>query len=363
MKKILLLTDVNFWLKDAGHRVRIDALVSYLVRHTLLTIVFVGVCSRQKTEELEKVLDCRLVVLENETVLSPDHYGKKLTAFLKTNNFDAVLIEYIHNSHFLNYLIDDAMLILDLHDIISERSEEFKKFNYNGHIYEISRDLENEIMQAFDYLIAICEPDKNNLCKNVNSDRVLLCPHPVSIVPHLTRDNATEIAFIGSEYLPNKDGIIHFLDHYWPLVPKEYNVRLNIYGNVGKTIGIPLPEKVNICGYVQDIEEVYRQSDIIINPVRFGAGLKIKNIEALAHGLPLITTSHGARGIERGAEAGAFAIADAPEEFTKLIRKLLDDMTFRQEMSDKAIHFIEVYFSEEKCFSPLLSALNLGSVL
>jgi len=66
----------------------------------------------------------------------------------------------------------------------------------------------------------------------------------------------------------------------------------------------------------------------IINPIRFGAGLKIKNVEALAHGLPLVTTTHGSRGIEAGVN-NAFLYGDEAGEFIQAMASNIESVKLR----------------------------------
>ena len=97
--------------------------------------------------------------------------------------------------------------------------------------------------------------------------------------------------------------------------------------------------------------------DIIINPVRCGAGLKIKNVEALGLGIPLITTSHGASGMEDGVSK-AFLIADKLKEFIEAFDIIINDFDFRIQMSQASFEYANVNFSEEKSYGNLLKAIN-----
>jgi len=85
--------------------------------------------------------------------------------------------------------------------------------------------------------------------------------------------------------------------------------------------------------------------------------LKIKNIEALAHGLPLVTTTHGARGIEPGIHK-AFLVADDAEGFIQSIGSLIKKATIRKKLRKNAHQFIRDRFSTEQCFNPLINVIN-----
>jgi glycosyltransferase involved in cell wall biosynthesis len=84
-----------------------------------------------------------------------------------------------------------------------------------------------------------------------------------------------------------------------------------------------------------------------------GAGLKIKNVEALASGLPLVTTGEGARGIADVA-GDAFLVADDPDAFASACLRLLDDVSLRTRVAARALQVARERFSPQACFAPLL---------
>ncbi|MFI5140410.1 MAG: hypothetical protein ACHQIM_21500, partial [Sphingobacteriales bacterium] len=135
MKKVLIVTDVNFWEKSSGNRMRIWSLIDYLSRQVQLTVVNTGPAPENIETTLRNVFNADFYVLEKNKYLNSNGYGRRLKAFLKDKHFDTIIIEYIHSSYFLNFLVDDVKIILDAHDIISERADEFKKFNHAGALY------------------------------------------------------------------------------------------------------------------------------------------------------------------------------------------------------------------------------------
>jgi len=357
MKTVLIVTDVNFWEKSSGHRMRISALVGYLAKHVQLTVVNTGPAPFEIENVLMKWFDADFFVLEKTKYLNSNGYGSKLKAFLKNRHFDTIIIEYIHSSYFLNFLLEDTMVILDAHDIISERTHEFKKFNYAGVIYELTKETESEILNVYDHVMVLCQPDVDKVAEMTGPEKILLCPHPATVREHPVRDEVKNIAFIGSAYVPNRDAINWFIAECWPQISAKYNIELSIYGTVAYELVLKDESNIICKGFVEDIDEVYKEADIIINPVRFGAGIKIKNVEALAHGLPLVTTTHGTRGIEGGADK-VFFVADDAVAFIKAVEMLVESLGRRKKLRENALEFTIRNFSEEKCFKPLLDVIN-----
>lgn len=357
MQEVLLVTDVDFWFSGAGHRVRIAALVNYISNFVNLAIVYVGPVPDNQLIYLKKFKKIRIIVLEQKKHLSYSGYGLKFRKFLNVNKFHTIIIEYIHNSYFLEYLSYDVQLILDTHDIISERANEFKKYNYGGHLFEISEENEGQIMSYYDYVMLICKADIYKFNRFSISSKPLIVPHPVAVNKGIVRSQVKNIVYIASEYIPNKDGIEYFLVNCWPAIALKHQVNLLIYGSICRIINVVSDEKIKLMGYISDVKEAYFNADIIINPVRFGAGLKIKNIEALANGIPLLTTSHGARGLEEG-KNDAFLVADQPLEFIDTLNLLIEDIDQRKKLSKNAVKFIDKNFSAELCFTPLLKVIS-----
>jgi len=357
MKEVLIVTDVDFWIGCSGHRNRISALIEYLAQHIRLTVIFTGPAASRVTDYIKHRYKVNFSVLENKAYLSSSGYGNRLKKFLHEKHFDTIIIEYIHSSYFLNYLLEDVQIILDAHDIISERSDEFKKFNYGGALYELSEEEEFEILGIYDHIMAICQPDYERLVSAFGQNKPLLCPHPAIPVKHNTSAVVKNIIFVGSEYLPNKDAIESFIGTCWSKISKKFDVKLNIYGGVCNVINRSNLKNICYRGYEPDLNKIYNEADVVINPVRFGAGLKIKNIEALSYGVPLITTRHGARGLECYEDA-PFLIADTQEDFVNLISLLFGNLEFRKSLSNKSCHFIKGNLSPEKCFEPLLKVIS-----
>ncbi len=358
MKNVILITDVRFWEQGSGHRARISALIMYLSRNVNLTVACTGPLTQANELDIANIYSVTLIFIEKKEILSSIGYVRKLRKLIQATTFDFVIIEYIHSTYFLKLFSAGVKAILDCHDLISDRTTEFKKYNFQGTAYELSENEEYEIMSIFDHMIVLCEPDYQKLKKVFPGDKVLLCPHPTLVKKHKARRQVRTISFLGSNYPPNIDGINYFLKMCWPNIAEKYEVKLSIYGGVCNSVISDSFEKIELMGIIEDLNEIYKSTDIIINPVRFGAGLKIKNVEAIANGLPLVTTSHGARGLE-GLNGTCFLVANHPSEFYLAIARLIENRLLRNKLSQRAIAFAKKHFSAEVCFSPLLKVLEV----
>jgi len=350
MKKVLIITDIDFWQQGAGHRARVAALVEYLADKVDLTIFYTNFLTYRIALYTQFFNTVKFIAPEPGQRLSDSAYGRKLRKHLAANKVDAIIIEGIHNSHFLEYLPGEVQLFLDTHDLINERASSFKAYNYDGYTFELSKADERHIMSFYDYVMLICKPDLETFIQMDTGAKGLLVSHPAVVTQKEVRKQVENI-------VANKDAIEYFIHNCWQHIYTRNRVNLLIYGQICGIIDTGGFEGIKTMGFVQNLSEAYRNADIIINPVRFGAGIKIKNIEALSNGIPLVTTTHGGRGLEEAVNS-SLLIADSPIEIIDKINFLIENFDIRKQMSENAVRFVNENFNADLCIAPLLQILN-----
>jgi glycosyltransferase involved in cell wall biosynthesis len=186
---------------------------------------------------------------------------------------------------------------------------------------------------------------------------VMAVPPLVQPPPYRKREygGAPDFVFIGLLSLPhNEDGVRSFLADVWPMVlARMPKARLRI---IGRDCSSELAEvvarfggSVTLEGYVDDLTELLCSAAGLINHLRFGSGIKLKVIEALARGLPVVSTSIGADGFAAGAENGVL-IADQAAQFAEAMCELTDP-TRNREVSDNARGQFDVTFARDAVFA------------
>ena len=107
-------------------------------------------------------------------------------------------------------------------------------------------------------------------------------------------------------------------------------------------------KNIEIKGHLseQELFNLYQKCRISIAPLRFGAGIKGKIIEAAYYQIPMVTTSIGAEGLDN--TTGAFIAEDDPKKMSDIICELYTDYKKLKQMSDSGRLFIEKYFSKKK---------------
>ncbi len=143
-------------------------------------------------------------------------------------------------------------------------------------------------------------------------------------------DGAPVFVFLGGlDFAPNRDGLTWFLATFREQVLTAIpDFRLLI---VGRGSSRPPPEAaawgnhVQILGWVDDLDEVLRSCAALLSPLRVGSGTKIKVLEALSRGLPVVATRAGVLGLPVGRRDGCL-VAQAPEQLVEMLVQAADPM-------------------------------------
>ena len=97
---------------------------------------------------------------------------------------------------------------------------------------------------------------------------------------------------------------------------------------------------IAVTGTVTDVRDYYRQAQVFVVPLRFGGGTKLKTLEAMAMGLPIVSTGVGAQGLDINWGREIY-IADRPEDFALRVIELLKDRDKADRMGEEARHLVE----------------------
>ena len=138
------------------------------------------------------------------------------------------------------------------------------------------------------------------------------------------------MVFIGNFlHDPNYDAVLHLKKNVWPLLRKQLkDVELHIWGAYcgPKVLQLHQPkEGFYVCGRADTLDQVFSSSRVLIVPLRFGAGVKGKLIDAMYYGVPSVTTSIGAESMCTHPSEWGGAVTDSIEDFVKAAIELYTD--------------------------------------
>lgn len=359
--RVLLLTQATFWRVGAGRWTRLAALLPLLAADCRLTVALCRPLATAPEAELLASLGATFTLLPMPATLAGDQAGVShwIAQRFTADAFDVCWIDKTELSYLLPLVPPGVRTIVDTHDLLSQRGPSYAARGLVDRS-TLSEAQEREVLALYDRVICIQAEDRALVARWLGPERTLLAPHPVSPTRHPRRESARSVAFVASAWQTNEDGIRWFLAEVWPAVQAE-GLTLDVYGWIGDALedcaGTP---GLRRHGHQPSLQAAYARADVVINPVHAGAGLKIKSVEALAHGLPLLTTSEGARGL-RHLHGKALWIADTAEDFAQALKRLLAEPGLRASLGEAAFDYAGSVLGPEACFREIRAWLRAGA--
>jgi glycosyltransferase involved in cell wall biosynthesis len=146
-------------------------------------------------------------------------------------------------------------------------------------------------------------------------------------------------------YPPNVDAARYLVTEVAPrLRAREPGAVIRLVGKAdGRVRVLHDPPRVLVTGWADDITEELARADVIVVPVRYSSGTRIKILEAFAHRIPVVSTGAGVAGLEATADRHLL-VADAPDAFAAACHRALADDGLRAALTDAAqAFFLERY--------------------
>lgn len=170
------------------------------------------------------------------------------------------------------------------------------------------------------------------------------------------------LLFVGTlTWEANVDGLIWFLDNCWEnLLQAKPNLQLFIVGKNPDTRIVAYSKKyknISLPGFVQDLEPYFQKSGVFICPLRFGSGIKVKVVNAMYRGIPVVTTPVGIEGlaIENNKH---IVYASQPEVLTQSILNLLNEENKWSSIATNSRSFAKEHLSWEFVYLTIDNAIN-----
>ncbi|HQU11835.1 MAG TPA: glycosyltransferase family 4 protein, partial [Acidiphilium sp.] len=213
---------------------------------------------------------------------------------------DAILIDTIFRAP----LLDEPSLsgiptVLLTHDVFHRRHAALRLAGYSVAPAELDRAQEAALLARAGTLVAI-QPEEAALLRGMcPSQRVLTVPMPAVPLPRPpgAARHADRLVFVGSDNLPNLDGLRWFLREIWPGLRRARPLlRLDLAGDCGAALG-RLPAGVHRLGRIADLAPLLHSASLAIAPLRAGSGLKVKLLDYARHGLWTVATPDARAGL------------------------------------------------------------------
>jgi glycosyltransferase involved in cell wall biosynthesis len=265
------------------------------------------------------------------------------------------LVEYVFFSRAFDCFSDETMKILDTHDVFAGRQKLYSSNGLSPVFYYTTQREESRALDRANLILAI-QTEEATYFSKMTKQKVVTVGHMVQIpgTEEVIGKGPHRLLFVGSANHINIDGLNWFLGTVFPQLRKKIpTIELDVVGSCAAKI--PSSAGVNLVGPVTELARYYNRANVVINPLRFGTGLKIKTIEALAHGKPLVTTSTGSAGLE-DENGKSLLVANTPEDFSGKVLQLLSSSALCHEISGKAHQYVQSY--NKNVLAPLLKVLK-----
>jgi polysaccharide biosynthesis protein PslH len=164
--------------------------------------------------------------------------------------------------------------------------------------------------------------------RRVPAPNVVVVPNGVEPVPGADRAPDESVLFIGPfTFAPNRVGMEWFVENIWPLVRERVPAaQLHVVGRdpPARLLARHQHAGVYIHGFVTDVQPLWRRARLSVVPLLAGSGTRLKILESLGNGVPCVSTTVGAFGLDLGETDGVLR-ADRPHDFAEKCVRLLQD--------------------------------------
>ena len=294
-------------------------------------------------------------------VLYGSYYKKNWQTWIQRNsdNISTVIMNRPHISFkYIDFVKQfPGMKIVyfghDLRFLREEREYRITKDHKLAKSSENWKEIEFDIMKKayISYFFSQVEINIiNSECQDINARTIPINIYNDIKIKEIPFKERKDLLFVGGfSHRPNVDAVLWLCNEIMPYVLEKLpDIRLNIIGsNVPKNVQELESETVKIKGYVPDdeLQNMYDYARISVVPLRYGAGVKGKIIEALYNQIPVITTPIGAEGIINAETI--LSIKDNAKDFADEIIGLYNDFGTLEEKSNRSYHYIQENFSEK----------------
>lgn len=216
----------------------------------------------------------------------------------------------------------------------------------------IVRRFERFMFSPFDRTVVISDADKATLMSLQPALEIEVIPNGIELARFQPRDlerNPYTLLFVGNfDYEPNQDAVRVLVEQILPQVRSQAPAaKLQLVGvNPPAWMGALANEHIEITGEVPDVTPYLARATVFVCPLRYGAGLKNKVLEALAMGVPVVATPLSVDGIK--VRDGESAIVAPIERIADATAQLLRDKSLRQGLAQKGRELIEAQYTWER---------------
>lgn len=269
--------------------------------------------------------------------------------------------------------------VLDLHNALWVLTDRLAGSTHNHALRPLLRreaallrGYEAEACRRSDAVLTVSNEDREALLSaarqsgvDLAADRLHVVPIALdpelipSTMPTSASSRSARVLHLGTlAWPPNVDGLLWLLREVWPSVrQRQPDATLDVIGQRPprqvRQLAARLPG-VRVLGYVDDVDAALRDAALLAVPLHSGSGMRVKILTALAHGLPIVTTTLGAEGIAitHGTDA---LVADGAAEFADAMLHVLQTPALGAQLAANGRQLLAHHYDARLALAPMLA--------
>ncbi len=290
-----------------------------------------------------------------------EDFAKALIAILEKENFDIIQLDYLTMAVYIDVIRkhSKAKLIYRAHNVeyriwerLAESENNFVKRWYLKLLAKRLKNFEFDVINKVDAIVALTE-EETKIFRDMGS-KVPICIAPtcffIEEFKPVEYPKEFSLFHIGSmDWMPNTTGLKWFLKEVWTKVNVTHpQIKLYLAGNKMPKEFLSLNnENCHVQGRVEDAKQFIAEHSVMIVPLLAGSGIRVKIVEGMAMGKPIISTSQGAEGLHYENRKNIL-IADTPEEFYDAIIECYQSVELRKTLGENARQLAFEYYDMNK---------------
>ncbi|MGV6871450.1 glycosyltransferase [Pseudochelatococcus sp. B33] len=236
--------------------------------------------------------------------------SERIRLLCDRHDIDVVFCSYVFQSKMLDYVPAHILKVIDTHDKMGNRYEMLRRNGQPLEFFSCTPEEEGAYLRRADIVVARRAEEATYFNSVTGRDTAIVIPH-VEEARFLDRrfTKLTDVGMVASANQINLTITLQFLQAIERRIGADpCPFTLHIAGQVRDMIQNLSPADaalfgrrwVRLHGFVPDIGQFYSTVDVIVSPVTMGTGINVKTVQAMAYGMPLLTTRWGGKGIETG---------------------------------------------------------------
>lgn len=383
--KLVIVTSRFPYPLEKGDKLRIYHQIRYLSQHFTIHLISLSDQKVEKSalEQLESLCESvriyrlnlvhRVIGMCWSIVTSKPlqvgyfyHFGhaRRISKYLAEIQPDFIYCQLIRTAEYVkNY--HECPKTIDYMDAFSKGMERRIHLSrwYDRWFFRLEsnrlREYEQRIFDYFEQHTIITEQDKTFIA-HPNRSSIESIPNGIDerFFDRLQQTPSCDLVFIGNlSYVPNIEAVHYLKNEILPLVPDLTLLISGAEPSPSLKKSCSTSSQITLIGWVDDIRTSYRNGKLFIAPMMIGTGMQNKLLEAMAMGIPCITTPLANNAI--GAVHGeTIMVAETPEEFVSCIHQLLSDPAVYSRISEQARDFVRQRFQWETSTQKLIDIIR-----